>query len=136
MYKMESYKVKSKIFPLKATNDLFAKISLVTQTRSFDLRSIFKFPLGPFPWSLAEPSDAWKKTLKTSLLHKIKSKVRPLEILHEKLLLIIDNMTYVQQSKVHNKTFCQFAMDLSSKILAAGKIANCAAVVFEDYRLD
>ena len=109
---MESYKVKCKIFPLQATNDLLAKISLVTQTRSFDLISIFKFPLGPFPWSLAEPSDAWKKTSKTSLLQKIKSKVRPLEILHEKQVLIIDNMTYVQQSKVYNKTFYQFAMDL------------------------
>ena len=59
-----------------------------------------------------------------------------LETVHEKQVLIIDNMTYVQQSKVYNKIFCQFAMDLSSKILAAGKKTNCTAAVFEDYHVD
>ena len=36
-------------------------------------------------------------------------------------LLTIHGMTYVQQSKVYNKTFGQFAMDLLSRVLAAGK---------------
>ena len=35
--------------------------------------------------------------------------------------------------KVSNKIFCQFATDLLSKILAAGKKAHCTAVVFDDY---
>ena len=43
-------------------------------------------------------------------------------------------MTYVQQPKVSKKTFCQFAMYLLSKTLAAGKNTNCTAVVFDDYR--
>ena len=83
------------------------------------------------PWALAEPSGGWKKTLKTSLLHKIESKVEPLESLHGQQVLIIDDMTY---SKVYNKTLYQFAMYLLSKTLAAGKKANCTAVVFDNYR--
>ena len=43
-------------------------------------------------------------------------------------------MTYVQQSKVSKKIFCQFATYLLSKTLAAGKKANCTAVVFDNYR--
>ena len=56
MKKMEPCKVNSKILPLQATNNPFAKIYLDAEFRSFDLRSIFKFSLGPFPWALAEPS--------------------------------------------------------------------------------
>ena len=73
--KVKSCKVNSKIVPLQATKDLLVKISLVAQIRSFDLRSILKFPLGLLPWTLAEPSGALKKTSKVSLLHKIESKV-------------------------------------------------------------
>ena len=131
MKKMKPCEVNSKIFPLQATNVLFAKISLVAQIGSFNLRSIFKFPLGSLPWALAEPSGGWKKTLKTSLLHKIESKVEPLESLHGQQVLIIDDMTY---SKVYNKTLYQFAMYLLSKTLAAVKKANCTAVVFDNYR--
>ena len=128
---MKPCKVNSKIFPLQATNDLFAKISFVAQIGSFNLRSIFKFLLVSLPWELAEPSGGWKKTLKTSLLHKIESKVEPLESLHGQQALIIDDMTY---SKVYNKTLYQFAMYLLSKTLAAGKKANWTAVVFDNYR--
>ena len=95
------------------------------------MRSIFNFPLGSLPWALAEPSGEWKETLKTSLLHKIESKVEPLESFHGQQVLIIDDMTY---SKVYNKTLYQFAMYLLSKTLAAGKKANCTAVVFDNYR--
>ena len=58
------------------------------------MRSIFKFPLGSLPWALAEPSGGWKKTSKTSLLHKIESKREPLESLHEEQVLIIDDMIF------------------------------------------
>ena len=47
MKKVKPCKVNSKIVPLQATKDLFAEISLIAKIRSFDLRSIFKFPLGP-----------------------------------------------------------------------------------------
>ena len=45
---------------------------------------------------------------------------------------IIDGMTYVQQSKVYNKIFGRFAMDLLSRILAAGKKASRIYVAFND----
>ena len=56
MKKVKPCKVNSRIVPLQATKDLFAKISLFAQIRSFVLRSVFKFPQGPLPWALPEPS--------------------------------------------------------------------------------
>ena len=131
MKKMKPCKVNSNIFPLQATNVLFLKILLVAQIGSFNLRWIFKFPLRSLPWALAEPSGGWKKTLKTSLLQKIESKLEPWESLHGEQVLIIDDMSY---SKVYKKTLHQFAMYLLSKTLAAGKKANCTAVFFDNYR--
>ena len=58
--------------------------------------------------------------MKALLLHEIKSKVEPLDSLHRDQVLMIDGMNYVQQSKVYNKTFSQFAMDLL-RILAPEK---------------
>ena len=64
MKKVKPCKVNSKIFPLQETNDLFAKISFVAQIRSFDLRSIFKFSLGPLPWAKS-PTKYFVSLLRT-----------------------------------------------------------------------
>ena len=131
---MKPCKVNSKIVPLQATKNLFAKISLVSQIRSFNLTSIFKFSLGPLPRALAGLCGVLKKkkNSKASLLHKIESKVERLDSLHGEQVSIIDGMTYVRQSKVYNKIFGQFAMDLLSRILAAGKKASRIYVAFND----
>ena len=120
MNKVKKCKVNSKIVPLQATKDLFARISLVAQIRSFDMRVIFEFPLGPLPWSLAEPLGSLKKTSKSSLLHKLEGKVEPLESLNGNHALIVDGMAYVQQSKVVNKTFGKFRSRPIGKNFSSG----------------
>ena len=69
----------SKIIPVQASMELFAKMSLVAQIRSLDMRSAFKFPHGPPTWALAEPTGTLKKTSKATLLHKLEDPVEPLE---------------------------------------------------------
>ena len=49
MNKVKKCKVNSKTVPLPATKDLFAKILLVAQIRSLNMRVVSKFPLGPLP---------------------------------------------------------------------------------------
>jgi hypothetical protein len=46
MNKIKICKINSKLIPLQASRDLFAKISLIAQKRSLDMRLVFKFPLG------------------------------------------------------------------------------------------
>ena len=69
MAKVKECKVNSKIIPLQATRELFAKIALIAQIRSLNMRLVFQYPLGPLPWSLAEPIGTLKKTSKANLLH-------------------------------------------------------------------
>ena len=134
MNKVKKCKVNSKIVPLQSTKDLFAKISLVAQIRSLNMRVVFQFPLGPLPWSLAEPIGSLKKTSKSSLLHKLEGKVEPLESLIGQHALIVDGMAYVQQSKVVNKTYGDFAKELLTRILGVGSRSARIDVVFDEYR--
>ena len=100
MNEVKKCKVNSKTVPLPATQDLFAKILLVAQIRSLNMRVVSKFPLGPLPWSLAESLGSLKKTSKASLLHKLEGKVESLESLNGQHVLIVGGTVYVQQSKV------------------------------------
>ena len=134
MNKTKNCKVKSKIVPLQATKDLFVKISFVAQIRSIDMISIFQFPLGPLPWSLAEPIGSLKKTSKAALLHKLEGKVHPIESIQGPHTLIVDGMAYVQQTKVADKMFGDFALDLLQRILVIVVRATRIDVIFDDYR--
>ena len=71
MNKIKTCRVNSKIIQVQASKERFAKVSLVAQIRSLNMRSVFKFPLGLLPWSLAEPIGTMKKTSKAALLHKL-----------------------------------------------------------------
>ena len=51
--KCVTYKCKDKDIPLVANRNLFAKLIIIMQKRSIDLKEVFKYPLGPFPWALA-----------------------------------------------------------------------------------
>ena len=62
MNKTKICKVNSKIIPVQVNKELFAKISLVAQIRSLNMKSVFKYPFGPLPWALAEPIGTLKKT--------------------------------------------------------------------------
>ena len=133
MNKTKNCKVNSRIVPLQAMKDLFAKISFVAQIRSIDMRSIFQFPLGPLSWALAEPIGSLKKTSKAALLHKLEGKVHPIESIQGPHMLIVDGMAYVQQTKVADKTFGHFALDLLQRILVIGVWATRIDVIFDDY---
>ena len=119
---------------MQASKNLFAKIALVAQILSLNSRQAFKFPLGPMPWSLAEPLSKLKKTSKAALLHKLEGTVEPIVNVSGKYALIVDGMAFVQKGQVSNKTFGQLAMDLLERILKAGMKASRIDVVFDEYR--
>jgi hypothetical protein len=97
------------------------------------MRAVFKYPFGSLPWSLAETIRTLSKTSKASFLHKLDGKVNPVEMINGNYVLIIDGMAYVQQSKVSDTTFGEFAMKLFKRILSIGQSANRIDVIFDDY---
>ena len=45
--------------------------------RQLDLKKVFCYPLGPFPWSLADSNGGLKKTSKVSILHELDKDTEP-----------------------------------------------------------
>ena len=95
MNKIKTCRVYSKITPVQASKELFAKVSFVAQIRSLNIRSVFNFPLGPLPWSLAEPIGTLKNTSKAALLHKLESPVETIENVSGDYAMISDGMAYL-----------------------------------------
>ena len=62
------------------------------------MRSVFKFPLGPLPYSLAEPIGTLKKTSKAALIHKLEGTVEPIENVTGEYAMIFDGMAYMSNS--------------------------------------
>ena len=49
---------------LVANRNLFARLIMIMQKRSMDLKEVFKYSLGPFPWALAGSVVDIKKLIK------------------------------------------------------------------------
>ena len=73
---------------------------MVAQIRSLNMRSVFKFPLGRLPWSLAEPIGTLKKTSKAALLHKLEGPLEMIENVNGDYAMMFDEMAHVLQSQV------------------------------------
>ena len=76
------------------------------------MKSVFRDPLDLLPWSLAEPIGSLKKTSKATLQHKLTENTDPIEDINGKFALIVDGMAFVEQIKVTNLTFGEFARTL------------------------
>ena len=62
---------KERALPLQMDRALFARMALIGQFRQIDMRTVFKFPLGPLPWSLADPYGFPHKTDKGKLTEHV-----------------------------------------------------------------
>ena len=61
---------------LKTDMSLFGRIIVIAQSGSLGVRDVFAHPLGPLPWSLANPDGTPRKTAK-SVLTKHLNKLAP-----------------------------------------------------------
>ena len=136
MAKIVKVPCKDKQIPLKATRSLFGQISIITQHRQFDLKEVFKYPLGPFPWALSGINGELKKTSKVALLHALEKDVEPIEEYPENYVSIVDGMALVQKVRASGLTYQQLAEQLLKSVLSISKNADRIDVVFDVYRDD
>ena len=73
-------KCKDKTIQVKAIRNLFGQIAIIMQKRELDLREVFKYLLGPFPWALAVVMGDLKKTNKATLLNEVEKLTEPLDL--------------------------------------------------------
>ena len=93
-------------------------------------------PLGPLPWTLANPDGTLRKTNKASLAKELHRNVQAADAIPQPSACVIDGMALVQRLKGGQKTFAEIAESLLSMALNEGTSSDRIDVIFDDYRDD
>ena len=67
------------MIPLKMDRNLFTRMALAGQFRKIDLKTVFTYPLGVMPWSLADAFGFIRKTNKSQLAQLLQKNISILE---------------------------------------------------------
>ena len=104
------------------------------QHHHVDLKEVFKYPLGPLPWSLSGVVGEMRKTNKVAILHHLEKDTTPLSHPPHNHATIIDGMASIQKAKANGLTFQQFADNLLQFIIYGSRLTRRIDVVFDVYR--
>ena len=118
---------------LKADRNLFSHMILVAESRKVNMRDVLAHPLGPLPWSLANPDGSLRKTNKAALARELEKNVSPAEHVPTPSTCIIDGMSLVQKMNGDNKTFAQVAEMALTRVLQEAAQSGRIDVVFDVY---
>ena len=91
---------KELVFPLRMDRDVFARMALLGQFRQIDMKIVFTYPLGPLPWSLADPYGLPGKTVKAKLSQQLEQRIPVTEKYPENATGIFDGMIVLQKLKI------------------------------------
>lgn len=80
--------------------NVFARMALLGQFRQIDMKVAFTYPLGPLPWSLADPYGLPQKTSKTKLSQPLQRRITVTEKYPENATSISDGMAVLQKLKI------------------------------------
>ena len=127
-------KTKTIMIPVKSHSNMFGQLALLMQKRDIDLREVFKYPLGPYPWSLCGAMGELRKTSKATLLHLLEKDVIPEGSIEGQTVTILDGMALVQKLKTSGKTFGDLSQDLVDIVLRLGRDSSRIDLVFDVYR--
>ena len=126
--------VKDRMVSLKIHRDLFGQMVIIMQHCNVDLKEVFKYPLGPLPWSLSGVVGELCKTNKVAILHHLEKDTTPLSHTSHNHAAIIDGMAAIQKAKGNGLTSQQFGDDLLQFIISGSWLARRIDIVFDVYR--
>ena len=121
---------------LKAEKRLFAQMIVIAECRNLQMSEVLARPLGPLPWTLANPDGTLRKTNKASLAKELHKNVQAADAIPQPSACLIDCMALVQRLKGGQKTFAEIAESLLSMALNEGTSSDRIDVIFDDYRDD
>ena len=98
--KVVKVSAKHRVLPLKMDQTLFARMALLGQFRKIDLKTVFMYPLGPLPWSLADAYGLLWKTNKAQLFKKLEKNVPVSERHPTNVSNIYDGLAILQKLKL------------------------------------
>ena len=100
--------------------------------RQIDMKIVFTYPLGPLPWSLADPYGLPGKTIKAKLSQQLEQRIPVTEKYPENATSIFDGMAVLQKSKIPSgATFHVVAERVFELVMSTG--SRRVDVVFDVY---
>ena len=124
---------KNLVLPLRMDRDVFARMALLGQFRQIDMKVVFTYPLGPLPWSLADPYGLPRKTSKAKLSQQLERGITATEKYPENATSIFDGMAVLQKLKIPSgATFYMVAEKVFEMVTSTCSMR--VDVVFDKYR--
>lgn len=124
---------KDQELPLRMDRDVFARMALLGQFRQIDMKIVFTYPLGPLPWSLADPYGLPRKTSKAKLSQQLERRITVTEKYPENATSIFDGMAVLQKLKIPSgATFQVVAERVFESVTSTG--SRRVDIVFDVYR--
>ena len=93
---MRKVRNKNLVLPLRMDRGVFARMALLGQFRQIDMKVVFIYPLGPLPWSLADPYGLMRKTSKAKLSQQLERRIPVTEKYPQNATSIFDRMAVLQ----------------------------------------
>lgn len=96
-------RTKDLVLPLQMDRALFAQMALLGQFRKIDIKTVFTFPLGPLPWSLADPYGLLRKKNKSRISQQLERRIEVTERYAENATSIFDGMAFLRSSSLQSE---------------------------------
>ena len=119
---------------LKAEIRLFAQMIVIAECRNLQMSEVLAHPLGPPPWTLANPDGTLYKTNTASLTKGLQKNVQAVDVILQPSACLIEGMALVQRLKGGQKTFAEIAESLLNLALNEGSSSDRIVLVFDDCR--
>ena len=127
---------KSQVVSLKTDRDTFARLFVIGQKRSIEVRQILSFCLGPYLLSLATGNGNICKTTKARLPQSFQSEFPNciIDYVPDASCVIVDAMAVLQSTVLVAETYGELAQDILARLLAVARKFNASRVDFVNDR--
>ena len=103
---------------LKADRNIFARLTVIAQTRELDMQNVLKYELGVYPWSIAATDGTVAKTAKSMIVQVLEKDVQPIEQDEEFSVWGFDAMAVIQSIVCIPKTTCHASTECITELWA------------------
>lgn len=126
--------IQGKVFEIKSSRTLFARLLLCGRARKLDLQQLMGYRLGPLPLALSTPHGTLVKHPKANLMHHIEGLASEpyISSIPSDSIWVIDGMAMIQELRVSQlpSTFGELASYLLSKLVKLAETTKSKEIHF------
>ena len=90
--KLKTFTELNKKIKVKAEERLFAQMIVIAECRNLQMSEVLAHPLGPLPWTLANPDGTLRKTKEATLAKELQKNVQAAYVILQPSPCLIDGM--------------------------------------------